>query len=133
MGDLAGCLDDGGGAARLRFHRPNKSISVPGQGLDVAGILRVVAQCVAESQDRRVDAMLEVNESVSRPEFLLEFFPRYDFPGMFEECGENLERPFTQLDLVAAVPKLARPKINLEVAETNVSIVANKRRHGGAT
>ena len=127
------CLDGRLGAARPWVHRTDKPIPVPGQRLDVVGILRVVAQCLAESQDRRVDAVLEVDKGVDGPEFLLEFFPRHHFPGMFEECSENLEGPFTKLYLFAVAPKFARPNINLEVGEANVSIADCRCSHGEVT
>jgi hypothetical protein len=36
--------------------------------------------------------VLEVNKGVGGPQFLPEFFPRYQFPGLIKQDGEDLKR-----------------------------------------
>src|SRR5215469_14485443 len=54
----------------------DEPVSPPWQGLDVARILRRVPQDIAETSDRVVETVVEINKSIRRPDLLAQFFAR---------------------------------------------------------
>ena len=61
----------------------DETIAPTGKGFDVAGFLGGVAQRCAQSLNRVINAVVEVDEGVRRPDFLTQFVPGDDLPRSF--------------------------------------------------
>jgi hypothetical protein len=61
--------------------------------------------------------MVEVNKSVLGPQFLLQFLPRHQLPGLLEQQRQNLERLPSELDPQPVFPKFMRIEIGFERTE----------------
>jgi hypothetical protein len=61
------------------------------QGLDEAGIVGGVSECVADAVHGGVEAVLEVSEGVRGPELLLQLLAGDQFSGAEEQGFEDLE------------------------------------------
>ena len=64
------------------FDLSDEAVATSRQSFDVAGFVGRIAQDVTKLFDGTVQAGIEVNKSVSRPEFLAELFARNDFAWM---------------------------------------------------
>jgi hypothetical protein len=69
-------------------HRSDKSVPAPSNCLNENRGLRRFAQSIAEPSNRDIQAVVKVDEGLSGPEFLSQFFPGDDFPGLFHESRE---------------------------------------------
>ena len=61
----------------------DKSVSDPGQRLDISRLCRGIVQRVTKFFYRGIQAVLEVNKSVHRPQLLLHLLPCNHFAGSF--------------------------------------------------
>ena len=61
--------------------------------------------------------MIEIYESVGRPEFGAEVLAADDLARTFEQNGENLKRLLLQLDLGSVAKQFARPQVRFEDAK----------------
>ena len=57
------------------LHRPDKSVSPPGQRFDVPWSFRRVSQHFANSRDRVVQAVVKIDKGFGRPDLALEALP----------------------------------------------------------
>jgi len=62
----------------------DEAISTAGQRFDVARAGRGISQGFAHFVDGRVQAVIEVDERIGGPEFLLQLFAGDDFSGTFQ-------------------------------------------------
>jgi hypothetical protein len=62
------------------LHRSDETVSAAGEGFDVARAGSGVSESFAHLVDRGVQAVVEVDEGVGGPEFLLQFFAGDDIP-----------------------------------------------------
>ena len=108
----------------------NEAVTELGQSFDVARLIGVIFQRFAQLFDGSVDAVLEVNKSVGGPQSVAEFFPRYQFAGMFEQDGQNLERHFLELDLAAVMAQFVGGEVGFEGAETGMTSLCGGYLHG---
>jgi hypothetical protein len=69
----------------FRSQQSDKSVPAPGNCLNKNRGLRRFAQSIAEPSHRDIQAVVKVDEGLSGPEFLSQFFPGDDFPGLFYE------------------------------------------------
>src|SRR5262249_40381866 len=82
------------GRARIlpsRTKRGDESVPAPGQRLDEPRLLGGIAEHLAEPLDRRVEAVLEVDVDVARPELRPQGVPRYQLAWTVDEDGEKAE------------------------------------------
>src|SRR2546423_752956 len=77
---------------RTVFYRSQEAVSAPGQSLNEARVIGVVAQRFAQLVDRPVETALEIHEGVGGPEFLLDLFPGHHLAGPVQQNGQNLKR-----------------------------------------
>jgi hypothetical protein len=80
------------------FYLRNEAVATTRQGLNEAGAFRRVAEGFAKAGDGAVQAMIEIDEGVGRPNPLPQLFLGHYLAGVFDEDCENLERLFLQLD-----------------------------------
>ncbi len=72
--------------------RTYKSVPSPGNCINENRGLRRFAQSITEPSNRDIQAVVKVDECLSRPEFLSQFLPGDDLQGLFQESSEYLER-----------------------------------------
>jgi hypothetical protein len=99
------------------FNGSDEAVAEPRDGFDIARILRGVAQGGPQFLYRRVEAVLEVNEGVRLSQTGAHLFPGYDFPGAFQQHGQELKRLAAQLYTNAMFAQLTRLKIDFENPE----------------
>ena len=63
----------------------DKAVTSAWESFDEARSIWVVVQCLAQFFHRAVEAVVEVNEGVSRPEALAKLFSRNDFTWILEK------------------------------------------------
>ena len=66
-----------------------------------------------------MQTVVEIDESVRRPKFPLQFFPSHHLPWSLQEYREDLKRLFLQLDPRAVAPQLTGSEVNLENSKLN--------------
>jgi hypothetical protein len=103
------------------------------QSLYEPWVLRIIPQRLAKFFHGGVNAMFEINEGISGPEFLLEVFPGHYFARTLEEHGENLEGPLLELDLLATSAQFPPSKINFELSNPDAPRSTGRNLHGGVT
>src|SRR5215470_20198784 len=86
---------------RRQFHGSNKSVTTLGKCFNETWLLLVVVQGLAEFLDRRVQAVIEINESVFGPEPFLQILACDDLTGMFQKHREDMKRLDLQPNLSA--------------------------------
>jgi hypothetical protein len=62
--------------------------------------------------------MLEIDYNIGTPYTQLEFFPGYNFSGVFQQDCEDFEGLALQFDLAARFPQLTGLQVGLKKAET---------------
>jgi hypothetical protein len=79
--------------------------------LDEARRVGGVAQGLSQLIDRGVQAVVEVNEGIRRPDLGAEFFPIYYFPRVTEQDAENAKGLFLQFDPQSLLMKFPRTQV----------------------
>ncbi len=123
-------VDDLPTSGRLRFRfrldrrnrRPdNKAITSSSDCLDEDGLFRRFAQRVAQPLDGSIQAMIEIDEGVRRPELAAQFLSGDKFSRAFKQRRQHLKRLFLELYLLSPLAEFPGVEIHLERAETNDS------------
>jgi hypothetical protein len=101
---------------RLTFALDGRDESVPApvQRLHKPRIVGVVTECRAQPLDRRVQAVLEVDECPGRPQPLAKLFARHHVAWPFEHHRKYFERLILKPDADSALPQLARAQVDFE-------------------
>src|SRR5690242_1947567 len=73
-----------------------KAVALPYYGFDKAGLLRVVAKGKSDLADRRIDAVVDVDEDVLAPEAGGDLFARDQFPVASNQEDEQLHGELLQ-------------------------------------
>jgi len=97
-----------------------EAISTPRQCLDVARRVGIVVEHLAQLLDMRVQAVLEVNKGILRPEMTPEFLAGHQLAGPVEEKRKHSDRLALDLELQAAFPELGRPLVEFEGCKTEL-------------
>jgi hypothetical protein len=95
----------------------NETIATSSERLDEHWSVRRFAQRIAQPLDGGIQAMIEVNEGILRPEFAAQFFSGNDFSRAFKQSGQHLQRLFLELYLLSPLAELSGLKINLKRSE----------------
>jgi hypothetical protein len=104
------------------FDGGDETVAAPRKGFDETRVLVGIAESAAQHQDRSVHAVLEIDESVGRPQAALQLFSCEQLAGLFEKQGENLEGTAGEMDLRTVLAKLARTEINLVDVEAKPTV-----------
>ena len=99
--------------------RRNESVTTPRYGFDEPRPSSVVAERHSEPPNRRVEAVLEVDESAVGPEAAAQLVTRHDLSRVLQKQTEHLERLILQSDACRPVAQLARSPVQLEAADTH--------------
>ena len=93
---------------------PKLSEAAAWQGLDIARVVSGVTQCVAHPPHGRVEAVLEIDERIVRPQALAKLVAGDQLTGTVQKGEEEPERLLRQNDVRAVGVQLARAGIQLE-------------------
>src|SRR5262249_53153938 len=91
-----------------------KAVAATSNGFHKARTLGRVAECLTDLVDRLVEPVIEVHESVCRPESCLKFLASYDLAGMLEQHHKDLEGLFLKPNSQPLLAQFASAKIQLE-------------------
>jgi hypothetical protein len=80
---------------------------------------RRFAQYVAQALHGRVDAVIELDYRVIRPELLTDFLAKNDFAGTFEQRDQYLERLVLETDPEIVLTQFGAAQIELKRSEPN--------------
>jgi hypothetical protein len=83
--------------------RDHQSIATPGQGLDVPRVVRGIPQGTAQGLDRRIDAMVEIHNSIARPQPSIDFLAGYNLAPTFKEHPQDLKHLFSEENLIVGI------------------------------
>jgi hypothetical protein len=93
------------------FDLRKESVTATRDSFHEAGTLGGVAQGLTYFADCFVQAVVEVHESVRRPEFFLKFLASCDLAGVCEQHRQDLEGLFLKADSHAVLAQFASAKI----------------------
>ena len=82
-------------------------VAVARDGFDKSRAFRGVAQGFAKPANRVVESVFEFDERILGPKLLLKLLACDDFPGMFEESQQNLQRLFVEFDADALLTQFS--------------------------
>src|SRR5215472_7907619 len=108
-----------------------KAITAPRNGLNVARLVSIIAQCGAYLIDCKVDAAFEIDERVAAPNMLVNLFAGNDLSCAFYEQLQDSELLRLKLDEITAFAQLAVGEVELEGAEANYARLGSRRNHCG--
>jgi len=117
---FAGLPALGSGPRELNLHsrhRRNKPVSPAGQRFDISRLVDRIAQHFAHVRNSVVKAMVEVDESIGRPNLGPKFVASHDITGAVQQGREYLERLALEVELYAAFPQFARTNVQLKGVE----------------
>ena len=94
-------------------------------------ISRVIAEYSSQLIDGGIQAVVEVNKSVIRPEFFAEFLPGYHLSRAFQKKRQNLKGLFLQTNSGAVLSQFPCGEVCLEDPKTDNpgSRVGRRRGH----
>src|SRR5882762_5083119 len=103
----------------MTIDRSNETVTSSSDCLDEDWRFRRFAQRIAQPLDGGIEAMIEVDEGVRRPEFAAQFLSGNQFSRSFKQRSQNLQGLFLQLHLLPALAQFPSVKVDLECAETD--------------
>jgi len=116
-------------AAVLGLNRREESVATAREGLDIAGLLRVVRERRANLVDREIDAVFEIDEGGIGPQMEANLFARDHPAGALGEKLEQAEGLRLQPDEGAIFAQLAGRRIELKRTKAHPGR-AGRQRHG---
>ena len=105
------------GAAAL-INRSDKAVSTAGQRFDKTRARCGIAQRLPNLVDRRIQAVVEIDKGVGRPDLLPQIVAGDHPSGIFKQRGQDLERLFLQPDSGAILAQFAGRQVDFEDAES---------------
>jgi hypothetical protein len=99
-------------------HGRQETVSTARHSLYKRGILGGISQGVPEAPDGGIQAVVEVDIGIGRPEAVAQFFPGDDLARTVQQFGEYLKRLLLQLDLGPTAAELTRAQIEFKNSET---------------
>jgi hypothetical protein len=99
----------------------DEPIAPPRERLNKSGGISGIIQRLAQPIDRIIQSVVEVYESVLRPESFPQVFPRNHFARLFEQHGENLKWLILEPDSATVLEKFSGAEIDFEWSEARKS------------
>jgi hypothetical protein len=99
----------------------DEPIAPSSECLNENGRFRRFAQRVAQPLYSGIQAVIEVDERVRRPELAPQFLSGNDFSRLFKQRGQHLKWLFLEFYLLSALAQLSGAEIYLERTESNNS------------
>ena len=99
-------------------HRSDESVAAAGQRLDEPRHIGRVPERIAQPANGSIQAVLEIDECLRRPQSLPQLLAGDEFAGTIQQRLENLKRLIGEIDPDAGLPQLARAQIQLETRQS---------------
>jgi hypothetical protein len=99
------------------FDWRDKAVATPWKGFNEPGMLRRVAQYLPKLANRRVQAIVNVDERAIRPQRVSQFITADQFSGTIQEQGEDLKGLDLKSDLFSVLEDLTSPQVDREIPE----------------
>src|SRR5262249_11674219 len=107
----------------------DKAISPPVERLDKARVVSVVAERLPDAANGLVEALLEIDERIERPQLFLQLLTSNHLARPLQQQGEHIQRLPCELNLHSLPAQLSCSKIQFEDTEACPLRVANLRLH----
>jgi len=88
------------------IHWRNKFVAPPRYGFDESRLFGGIAEGFSQPVHRRIEAMLEIDKGVARPEPAMQLLPTDQVSRLFQQNGQDLKRLALQPDFRAVAVKL---------------------------
>jgi len=111
------------------FYLGDKAVALLRKGLDITWRVGVVVECLTQLLNGGVEAVLEINEGVLRPEAFAEVVAGDDFAGAFQQDGQNFDRLAVEVELVAELEEFAGLGIELKGPKADPLTCCGGQRH----
>ena len=111
----------GDGAAGVVSTNPDEAVAPPRQGLDIDRLFRRFTQCVAQSFDSRIDAVIELDDGVVRPEPLPDVLAQHHLARVIEQHEQDLEGLVLKANADSVFAQFGRSNVQLEGSKTQKS------------
>lgn len=120
-----------GGRQQRAFglHWGNKAESATRNSFDVSRIIGSIAKRLSQLINGCSQTLFEIDECISRPYSVLQFFARDHFPGLFQELDQKLEGLLLQANPFSALQQFARRQVELKRTEAKGSCRLRWRCH----
>jgi hypothetical protein len=102
-------LRRGGHGIKGFFHPRDETVTAFWDGFHEARILGRVPESLSQLHHTIIEAVIEVDKGVARPQAVAQFVAGNYLTWLFEEHGQNLEGLFGKPDAKAILTKFARP------------------------
>ena len=105
------------GAAGEGRHLAHEPVALPGHGLNEPGLLRRLAQRLAQPPGSGIEAIVEAHMDIPRPDPLLQFLPPHQLAGSRQEAEQQPQRLFLERNPLVPLPELAGGGVQLKSAK----------------
>ena len=112
----------------------DEAVSTAGQGFEEARARSEIAQRLANFVHRRIQAVIEIDESIGGPDFFAQVVARDHLTGILQQGSENLKRLFLKPYASAVFAQLSGGQVDFKNAKAQEagSAVGGRHRHEGA-
>jgi hypothetical protein len=107
------------------FDASDEAVATSWDSFDVAGFFGGIGQRIPQFLDRAVQAGIEVNKSVLRPKFLLQFLAGDQLAGTLQQDDQQLKGLVLKLNANTILVQFARTRVHLEGAEAYPGVLGN--------
>ena len=116
------------------FNRRQEPVSTARQRFQVSGAGGGISQRFSHLIYCGVQAVIEVDKCIRRPQLLTQLFARNDLSRMLQQVGKHLERLLLQANPGAALAQLSGRKIHLKDSKAYDSsgLISLRQRHENA-
>ena len=116
------CIGDFG-AFRNFFDLGDEAIAAARESLNIARLVRGIAQGFTKLVDGSIEAMAEVHESVVGPDASTKLVARNELARAVEESYEDLERLATELEANAMAPEFTGTEVRFKGTEPDAAMI----------
>ena len=109
----------GRGKPRPYVYRADKPVTATRNSLHIARLVRRIPQRQAQLLDGSVDAVVELDNRVIRPQLLANLLPRHQLAGRFQQHFQNLEGLFLKANLAVVLVQFSGFEVQLEGSEAD--------------
>jgi len=113
------------------FYGGDETIAAARKRLNETRLLVRIAKRAAQSLNRRVHAMLEIDEGIGGPKTFLQILSSEEFARVLQQQSENLEGPTGETDLATVFAQFASAKINVVGIEAKATFMQKLVGHWG--
>lgn len=106
----------------MKLHGSEEAISAARERFHKTGILCGVAQCIAQALHGGVQAVVEINKGIRRPQAGVKILPCNHFSGALQKRGQHLKGLFLEASLEPVAAELPGTKVYLKDSKADNSV-----------